>query len=162
MITNSVDTLRRHGIQATAQRLAVLNAVSLQPHASADAVVEIVQHDIGAISRQAVYDALSLLVAKGLIRRIQPVGSPARYEDRVNDNHHHLICRLCGDVVDVDCVVGAAPCLEASDNVGFDIDEAEIAFWGRCAKCKRENRTSTRLDPRTNRRANKSNEVRQS
>jgi Fur family transcriptional regulator, stress-responsive regulator len=155
MITTPVETLRRHGIQATAQRLAVLRAVTQRPHVSADVVLEMVQLDIGAVSRQAVYDALNLLVENGLVRRIQPVGSPARYEDRVNDNHHHLICRLCGDVVDVDCVVGAAPCLEAGDNVGFEIDEAEIAFWGRCAQCQSENRTSTRLDPRTNRRQQK-------
>jgi Fe2+ or Zn2+ uptake regulation protein len=156
MSSTTVETLRSHGIQATAQRLAVLRAVGQQPHVCADDVLEMVQLDIGTVSRQAVYDTLNLLVANGLIRRIQPVGSPARYEDRVNDNHHHLICRLCGDVVDVDCVVGAAPCLEASDNVGFEIDEAEIAFWGRCAQCQRENRASTRLDPRTIRRLQKS------
>jgi Fe2+ or Zn2+ uptake regulation protein len=156
MTSISVEALRSHGIRATAQRVAVLRAVSERPHVSADVVLEMVQLDIGAVSRQAVYDALNVLVENGLIRRIQPVGSPARYEDRVNDNHHHLICRLCGDVVDVDCVVGAAPCLEASDNVGFDIDEAEIAFWGRCAQCQSENRTSTLLDPRTNRRDQKS------
>jgi Fe2+ or Zn2+ uptake regulation protein len=155
MTAISVDTLRQHGIQATAQRLAVLQAVSQRPHVSADDVLGMVQLNIGAVSRQAVYDALNVLVENGLVRRIQPVGSAARYEDRVNDNHHHLICRICGDVVDVDCVIGAAPCLQASDSVGFEIDEAEIAFWGRCPACQRDNRTSTRLDPRTNRRHQK-------
>jgi Fur family transcriptional regulator, stress-responsive regulator len=149
---SSLDVLRQHGIQPTAQRLAVLRAVSLRPHLSADEVAEIVVLDIGTISRQAVYDALGVLVEKGLIRRIQPVGSPARYEDRVNDNHHHLICRLCGRVVDVDCAVGAAPCLEAADDLGFEIDEAEVAYWGRCPQCREAGRTTTRLDPLTDRR----------
>lgn len=148
----SADDLRQHGLQATAQRMAVMRAVSHHPHLSADDVVEKAQLDIGTISRQAVYDALNVLVEKGLVRRIQPVGSPARYEDRVNDNHHHLICRLCGEVVDVDCAVGAAPCLEASDNVGYEIDEAEVAFWGRCPQCQKEGRVATRLDPRSDRR----------
>jgi Fur family transcriptional regulator, stress-responsive regulator len=152
MVQSNVDVFRQNGIQVTAQRLAVLDAVSGRPHVSADGVVEIVSDNIGAVSRQAVYDSLKVLVENGLIRRIQPVGSPARYEDRVNDNHHHLICRICGEVVDVDCVVGAAPCLEASDSVGYEIDEAEVAFWGRCPKCQRENRTPSRLDPQTNRR----------
>jgi Fur family ferric uptake transcriptional regulator len=127
--------LRERGIQVTAQRLAVLRAVSAEPHIAADRVAEVVRAEIGAISLQSVYDALNVLVAEGLIRRIQPSGSPARFEDRVGDNHHHLICRLCGRVVDVDCAVGAAPCLTASDDQGYEIDEAEIAYWGRCADC---------------------------
>ncbi len=150
--TDSLEVLRINGIQATAQRLAVLRAVSDRPHVSADEVVELVELDIGTISRQAVYDALGILVEKGIVRRIQPVGSPARYEDRVSDNHHHLICRICGRVADVDCVVGAAPCLEASDALGYEIDEAEVAFWGRCPACREQHRTLTRLDPRTDRR----------
>jgi len=149
----SADLLRQHGIQATAQRLAVLRAVSAQPHVTADDVAEQVALDIGTISRQAVYDALGVLVAKGLVRRIQPVGSPARFEDRVNDNHHHLICRICGEVVDVDCVVGAAPCLEAADDLGYEVDEAEVAYWGRCPRCQTEGRTISRLDPPTARRS---------
>jgi Fe2+ or Zn2+ uptake regulation protein len=152
----SAEHLREHGIQATAQRMAVMRAVANQPHLSADDIVANVEFDIGTISRQAVYDALSVLVEKGLVRRIQPVGSPARYEDRVNDNHHHLICRICGEVVDVDCAVGAAPCLEASDNVGYEIDEAEVAFWGRCPQCQQENRMTSLLDPQTARRHRKS------
>lgn len=136
MSVESADYLRQHGIQATAQRLAVLRAVSSRPHVSAEGVAQLAQTEIGAISRQAVYDALGILVEKGLIRRIQPVGSPARYEDRVNDNHHHLICRQCGRVVDVDCAVGSAPCLTAEDDMGYDIDEAEVAYWGRCPECR--------------------------
>jgi Fe2+ or Zn2+ uptake regulation protein len=127
--------LRDHGVQVTAQRLAVLAAVSGRPHVTADDVAMIVRADIGVISRQAVYDALSVLVEKGLIRRIQPAGSPARYEDRVGDNHHHLICRTCGRMVDVDCAVGAAPCLTPADDAGYEIDEAEVIYWGRCAEC---------------------------
>ena len=119
----------------TAQRLAVLRAVSGQPHITADAVAEAVRAEIGAISLQSVYDALGVLVAEGLIRRIQPAGSSARFEDRVGDNHHHLICRICGRVVDVDCAVGSAPCLTAADDRGYEIDEAEVAYWGRCPDC---------------------------
>jgi len=129
------DTLRQRGIQVTAQRLAVLRAVSGQPHITADAVAEAVRAEIGAISLQSVYDALGVLVAEHLIRRIQPAGSPARFEDRVGDNHHHLICRVCGRVVDIDCAVGSAPCLTASDDNGYEIDEAEVAYWGRCPDC---------------------------
>jgi Fur family ferric uptake transcriptional regulator len=129
------DLLRERGVQVTAQRLAVLRAVSGAQHGTADEVTEVVRSDIGAISRQAVYDALALLADKGLIRRIQPAGSPARYEDRVGDNHHHLICRLCGRLVDVDCAVGATPCLNAADDAGYDIDEAEVVYWGRCPDC---------------------------
>jgi len=127
--------LRQRGIQVTAQRLAVLRAVSGEPHITADAVAEAVRAEIGAISLQAVYDALGALVAGGLIRRIQPAGSPARFEDRVGDNHHHLICRVCGHVVDVDCAIGDAPCLTAADDNGYEIDEAEVAYWGRCPDC---------------------------
>ncbi len=140
MSADSAALLRQHGIQVTAQRLAVLRAVSAQPHITADAVAEVVRVEIGAISRQSVYDALGVLVEKGLLRRIQPVGSPARFEDRVGDNHHHLICRICGRVVDVDCAVGSAPCLTAADDQGFEIDEAEVAYWGRCPDCIRGQR----------------------
>ena len=127
--------LRERGIQVTAQRIAVLRVVAGEPHATADRVAEVVRAEIGAISLQSVYDALGVLVANGLLRRIQPAGSPARFEDRVGDNHHHLICRVCGRVVDVDCAVGDAPCLAASDDNGYQIDEAEIAYWGRCPDC---------------------------
>ena len=143
MTSAPVDLLRQHGVQVTAQRLAVLRAVSGQPHIAADGVTEVVRAEIGAISRQSVYDALGVLVDVGLIRRIQPVGSPARYEDRVADNHHHLVCRDCSRVVDVDCAVGSAPCLTAADDMGFEIDEAEVAYWGRCPQCQSHARAST-------------------
>ena len=127
--------LRRHGLQVTAQRLAVLRAVSDRPHSTADDIDKVVRSEIGAISRQAVYDALGTLTEKGVLRRIQPAGSPARYENRVGDNHHHLICRACNRMVDVDCAVGETPCLTAADDWGYEIDEAEVIYWGRCPEC---------------------------
>ena len=139
MGTGPADALRQHGIQVTAQRLAVLRAVAGHPHIAADGVVEIVRADVGAISVQSVYDALAVLVAAGLVRRIQPAGSPARFEDRVGDNHHHLICRACGRMVDVDCAVGEMPCLTASENHGFSIDEAEVVYRGLCPDCSTGN-----------------------
>jgi Fur family transcriptional regulator, stress-responsive regulator len=127
--------LRRHGVQVTAQRLAVLRAVSEQPHSTAADVDTAVRAEIGAISRQAVYDALATLTDNEIIRRTQPAGSPARYEDRVGDNHHHLICRTCGRMVDSDCGVGYAPCLRAPADSDYEIDEAEVIYWGRCPEC---------------------------
>jgi len=127
--------LRRHGLQVTAQRLGVLRAVSYRPHSTADDIYTVVRADIGAISRQAVYDALAVLGDKGLLRRIQPAGSAARYEDRVGDNHHHLICRTCGRMVDVDCAVGDTPCLTPAEDSGYEVDEAEVVYWGRCPEC---------------------------
>jgi Fur family transcriptional regulator, stress-responsive regulator len=129
------ELLRRRGLRVTAQRLAVLGAVSDAPHVTADSVAETVRGEIGSISVQAVYDALGVLTEKGLLRRIQPAGSPARYEDRVGDNHHHLICRVCEQMVDVDCSVGDAPCLTAVEDFGYEIDEAEVIYWGRCPAC---------------------------
>ncbi|MCC7043772.1 MAG: transcriptional repressor [Acidobacteria bacterium] len=145
MPPDPADILREHGIQVTAQRLAVWRTVSGQPHITADGVAEAVRAGIGAISRQSVYDALAVLVAAGLIRRIQPAGSPARFETRVGDNHHHVICRVCGRTSDVDCAVGAAPCLTALDDRGYQIDEAEVIYWGRCPECasQSEHATST-------------------
>ena len=125
-------------MQVTAQRLAVLRAVSTHPHATADELADDVRGRIGSISRQAVYDTLGTLVDRGLARRIQPAGSPARYEDRVGDNHHHLVCRTCGVMVDVDCAVGVAPCLTAADDHGFEIAEAEVIYWGYCPGCRRQ------------------------
>ncbi len=130
------DDLRACGLQVTAQRLAVLEAVRANSHASADSVWEFAVTRIGSISRQAVYDALAALTDAGLVRRIQPAGSPARFEGRVHDNHHHMICRECGHLVDVDCATGAVPCLTPSDSHGFEVDEAEVVYWGRCASCK--------------------------
>lgn len=127
--------LRRHGLQVTAQRLAVLRAVSNLPHCTADDVVVAVRADLGTVSRQAVYGALGALADKGIVRRIEPAGSAARYEDRVGDNHHHLVCRSCGQMVDVDCAVGEAPCLTATDDHGFEVDEAEVTYWGLCPAC---------------------------
>jgi Fur family ferric uptake transcriptional regulator len=127
--------LRQHGLQVTAQRLAVLRAVSDRPHSTADDIDTVVRAEIGAISRQAVYDALAAFTDKGLLRRIQPAGSPARYENRVGDNHHHVICRTCSRMADVDCAVDYTPCLTAADNSGYQIDEAEVIYWGRCPEC---------------------------
>lgn len=129
--------LRQNGLQITAQRLAVMRAVSSHPHATADELIEDVRAVIGSISRQAVYDTLSVLVEKHLVRRIQPAGSAARYEDRVDDNHHHLICRGCGRMYDIDCAVGYTPCLTANDDHDFEIDEAEVIYWGRCPSCRK-------------------------
>jgi Fur family ferric uptake transcriptional regulator len=138
MIEDPAQLLREKGIQVTAQRVAVLNAVSANPHSTADEVSAVVRGEIGAISKQAVYDALGMLSEKGLIRRIQPAGSSALYEDRVGDNHHHVICRQCGMTADVDCAVGKKPCLKASDDAGFEIDEAEVIYWGTCPKCQKK------------------------
>jgi Fur family transcriptional regulator, stress-responsive regulator len=146
MPAGSADLLRQHGLQVTAQRLAVLRAVAGRPHITADGAAGIVRAEIGAISRQSVYDALGVLVAEGIIRRIQPAGSPARFETRVGDNHHHVICRVCGRTADVDCAVGFAPCLTAIDDKGYEIDEAEVIYWGRCPQCasRARNRKSRR------------------
>ena len=129
--------LRSCGLQVTAQRLAIMEAVTARPHATAEELTEIVRDKIGSISRQAVYDTLAALADKRLIRRIQPTGSPARYEDRVGDNHHHLVCRGCGLIFDIDCAVGSTPCLDVEEDHGFEIDEAEVVYWGRCPDCRR-------------------------
>lgn len=152
MAIDPAELLRARGIHVTAQRLAVYRAVAAHPHSTADAVAEAVRSEIGAISLQSVYDALTLLTTEGLIRRIQPAGSSARFETRVGDNHHHLICRLCGRVVDVDCVVGSAPCLQVVDDKGYEIDEAEVAYWGRCPDCLAKAQATSRSDPPARRR----------
>ena len=146
---DAATLLREHGLQVTAQRLAVLRAVADHPHGTADDIEAIVRDEIGTISRQAVYDALGTLTEKGLIRRIQPARSPARYEDRVDDNHHHLVCRTCGRTVDIDCAVGYRPCLEADADHGFTIDEAEVIYWGSCPACQEAAvaAASTEVDP---------------
>jgi Fur family ferric uptake transcriptional regulator len=127
--------LRSSGLQVTAQRLAVLRAVSAGDHSTAHEIAERVRSEIGKISRQSVYDTLSVLAEHDIIRRIQPAGSPARFEDRVADNHHHLVCRRCGRLADVDCAVGDVPCLTPSDDWRFDVDEAEVIYWGTCPEC---------------------------
>jgi Fur family transcriptional regulator, stress-responsive regulator len=135
MLVDPADALRERGLRVTAQRVAVLRAVSEEPHVTAHSVAVQVRARIGAISVQAVYDALGALVDADLIRRIQPSGSPARFEARVGDHHHHVICRVCGSTADVDCAVGTSPCLTAANDLGYEIDEAEVIYWGRCPAC---------------------------
>ena len=137
MLDDPANLLRAHGLQITAQRLAVLRAVSARPHCTADQVADDVRADIGAISQQAVYDALRVLTDKHLIRRIRPAGSPGLYDPRVGDNHHHVICRSCGRTDDVDCAVGEAACMTAA-HTEYRIDEAELILWGTCPGCLAE------------------------
>lgn len=127
--------LREADLRVTRPRLAVLDAVHNHPHADTDKIIGVVRDDLGDVSHQAVYDVLRALTSAGLVRRIQPAGSVARYESRVGDNHHHAVCRSCGAIADVDCAVGDTPCLTASDDHGFAIDEAEVVYWGRCPAC---------------------------
>jgi len=129
------EELRGVGLRVTAARVALLDTVRAGDHLGVDAIASGVRERVGHVSVQAVYEALHALTAAKLIRRIEPAGSPARFEGRVGDNHHHLICRACGTVVDVDCAVGHAPCLTASDDHGFTIDEAEVVYWGLCPAC---------------------------
>ena len=130
------ELLRESGLRITAPRVMVLRVLADRPHAAADAIIEAVRAELGAVSTQGVYDVLRVCSDVGIVRRIQPAGGPARYELRVGDNHHHLVCRRCGAVSDVDCAVGEAPCLAPSDHVGFDVDEAEVVFWGSCPDCR--------------------------
>jgi Fe2+ or Zn2+ uptake regulation protein len=129
------QVLRGVGLRVTRPRVAVLTAVYAHPHADTDTIIGAVREDIPEVSHQAVYDSLRVLTAAGLVRRIQPSGSLARYEARVGDNHHHVVCRSCGVVEDVDCAVGEAPCLTAADDRGYTIDEAEVTYWGLCSSC---------------------------
>jgi Fe2+ or Zn2+ uptake regulation protein len=146
MRVDSADLLRERGLRVTSQRLAVLRAVSAESHTTADAVAETVRAEIGSVSLQAVYDVLGALVDVDLVRRIQPAGSPARFEARVGDNHHHVICRRCGRMADVDCAVGFAPCLTPADDKGYAIDEAEIVYWGSCPECRSQAQTEERTE----------------
>ena len=130
------QSLRGAALRVTRPRLAVLAAVHDHPHAATDAIIRAVREDVGDTSHQAVYDVLHALTAAGLVRRIEPAGSVARYELRVGDNHHHVVCRACGTVGDVDCAVNETPCLEASQTHGFRIDEAEVTYWGLCPTCQ--------------------------
>lgn len=127
--------LRDAQLRVTRPRLAVMAAVAQRPHLDTDAVIRAVRDDLGMVSHQAVYDVLRALTEAGLLRRIQPSGSVARYEARVGDNHHHVVCRGCGVIADVDCATGEAPCLTASEDHGFTIDEAEVVYWGTCPGC---------------------------
>ena len=130
------ELLRQQGLQVTAQRVAILESVAEQPHCTAEAIESDVERRLGSISRQAVYDSLSTLVKHGLLRRIQPSRSPACFETRTGDNHHHLICRTCSRVIDVDGTIGKAPCLEPPDSAGYDTIEAEVIYWGYCPDCQ--------------------------
>jgi Fur family ferric uptake transcriptional regulator len=127
--------LRAAGLRVTRPRIAVLTAVYEHPHADTDRIIGVARQDLGELSHQAVYDVLRALTAAGLVRRIEPAGSVARYESRVGDNHHHVVCRSCGAIADVDCATGDVPCLTASNDNGFSIDEAEVVYWGRCPDC---------------------------
>ncbi len=130
--------LRGAALRVTRPRVAVLTAVYEHPHADTESIIGVVRQALGEVSHQAVYDVLRALNAAGLIRRIQPAGSVARYESRVADNHHHVVCRSCGAIADVDCAVGDTPCLTASDDNGYSIDEAEVVYWGLCVACSTE------------------------
>lgn len=127
--------LRGAALRVTRPRMAVLSAVYADPHADTDALIRAASRELPTVSHQAVYDVLRVLTGAGLVRRIQPSGSTARYEARVGDNHHHVVCRSCGVIADVDCAVGNAPCLTACDDQRFSIDEAEVIYWGHCASC---------------------------
>lgn len=135
--------LRSAGLRVTRPRIAVLNAVHEQPHADTNSIIESVRRNIGEVSHQAVYDVLQALTSAGLLRRIQPSGSLARYEARVADNHHHIVCRSCGAVADVDCAAGEVPCLTPSRHHGYTIDEAEVIYWGTCPDCLQPGRNTT-------------------
>ena len=134
-IPTAAEELRSAGLRVTAARVALLATVRAGDHLGVEAIASGVRDRVGHVSLQAVYEALHALTAAGLVRRIEPAGSPARFEGRVGDNHHHVVCRSCGVVADVDCAVGEAPCLSASDSHGFTIDEAEVIYWGRCPSC---------------------------
>lgn len=129
------ELLRVAALRVTRPRVAVLSAVHDDPHADTDAIIRAARRELPGVSHQAVYDVLRALTEAGLVRRIQPAGTVARYEARVGDNHHHLVCRACGAITDVDCAVGEAPCLTASEDHRFSIDEAEVTYWGHCASC---------------------------
>jgi Fur family transcriptional regulator, stress-responsive regulator len=134
-VTDFERALRASALRVTRPRVAVLAAVHEHPHADTDSILGAARADLGTVSHQAVYDVLRALTTAGLVRCIQPKGSVARYEARIGDNHHHVVCRSCGAIADVDCAVGYAPCLTASDGSEYEIDEAEVVFWGRCPNC---------------------------
>ncbi|WP_087099880.1 Fur family transcriptional regulator [Nocardiopsis sp. JB363] len=127
--------LRESALRVTGPRIAVLSAVHDNPHADTESIIDVVRGRLGTVSNQAVYDVLKALTSSGLVRRIQPQGTVSRYETRVGDNHHHVVCRSCGAIADVECAVGHAPCLTASGGHGFAIDEAEVVYWGVCGEC---------------------------
>jgi Fur family transcriptional regulator, stress-responsive regulator len=135
------EMLRGAGLRVTRPRIAVLTAVRTHPHADTDTIIQAVREDLPDVSHQAVYDSLHTLTSSGLVRRIQPSNSVARYESRVGDNHHHVVCRSCGAIADVDCAVGEVPCLTASNDHGYEVEEAEVIYWGRCPACSAARRS---------------------
>ena len=143
MIHDEAAALRRAGLRVTRPRVAVLAALPRQAHADADSIASAVRQELGSVSTQAVYDVLHALTDAGLVRRIEPAGSPARYELQTGDNHHHLVYRVCGSISDVDCTTGQAPCLHPPVVDGFDVDEAEVIYWGRCRSCATAAASST-------------------
>lgn len=143
------QALRDSGLRVTAPRLGVMQVLRSRPHSDTDTVIRLVREELGAVSAQAVYNVLAALVEVGLVRRIEPAGSVARYEVRVGDNHHHIVCRACGATTDVDCAVGRRPCLTPSETGGYLLDEAEVTFWGLCPECQ----TATATAPRATKRS---------
>ena len=146
--TDLSEALRASGLRVTAPRLGVLKALRARPHSDTDTVIRAVREDLGSVSPQAVYNVLAALVGVGLVRRVEPAGSPALYEVRVGDNHHHIVCRGCGAMVDVDCAVGKRPCLTPSETRGYALDEAEVTFWGLCPDCQSSTIASPPPNPR--------------
>jgi Fe2+ or Zn2+ uptake regulation protein len=134
-ISDFEDQLRRAALRVTRPRIAVLKAVHEHPHAETETLIGAARRDIGEVSHQTVYDVLEALTTAGLVRRFQPMGAIARYEARIGDNHHHVVCRTCGAIADVDCAVGHAPCLTAGDDAGYEVEQAEVIYWGRCPQC---------------------------
>ena len=150
--TATEEILREHDLRVTRPRVAVLEAVESNPHSDTGSIITLVRGEIGDVSHQAVYDVLRDLTEAGLLRHIQPSGSVARYESRVGDNHHHIVCRSCGAVADVDCVTGAAPCMEGSEDHGYEIDECEVIFWGTCPECRTSRSGTTDVNAPTSKR----------
>jgi len=146
-LTDPVAQLRDAGLRVTRPRLAVIEALGRHPHADVDSIADAARAELGTVSTQAIYDVLKAFTAVGLARRIEPAGSPARFELRVGDNHHHVVCRSCGAIADVDCAHGSAPCLTASDDHGFSIDEAEVTYWGTCPDCSASTTSTVRQIP---------------
>lgn len=151
--TELAGALRASGLRVTAPRLGVMHALRARPHSDTESVIRAVRRDLGSVSAQAVYNVLAALVDVGLVRRVEPAGSPALYELRVGDNHHHIVCRGCGATTDVDCAVGTRPCLTPSETHGFALDEAEVTFWGMCPACQASGSPAAGTSPRPERRA---------
>jgi Fe2+ or Zn2+ uptake regulation protein len=152
LATETEQVLRDNDLRITRPRVAVLESVRENPHSDTGSIIALVREKIGDVSHQAVYDVLRVLTEAGLLRHIQPSGSVARYESRIGDNHHHVVCRTCGAVADVDCVTGAAPCMEGSDHHGYEIDECEVTFWGVCPACRTDGSGNTDAKPATSKR----------